>query len=207
MFVSRVFKTFSWKWNNFRSPELFSTFGVTHGILFVLKNNFHSVREIFPQNIFCWNIFHVWKYFFQILLQKYFSQEHFLFSYRFTQKRLASSWKKKKLRFILFIYLFCTLKRKVTASLMNFLFIRKNFSFPCEKMKILPELSPPSVSPDIYFSFCFTHENTFTSMKTFLHSLSQIKKKNSPKKKKFSLSFSLEIFPLWHLFSWKLLPL
>lgn len=103
LFVSRVFKTFSWKWNNFRSPELFSTFGVTHGILFVLKNNFHSVREIFPQNIFCWNIFHVWKYFFQILLQKYFSQEHFLFSYRFTQKRLASSWKKKKLRFILFI--------------------------------------------------------------------------------------------------------
>lgn len=62
-------------WNNFRSPELFSTFGVTHGILFVLKNNFHSVREIFPKNIFCWNIFLVLKYFFQILLQKYFSQE------------------------------------------------------------------------------------------------------------------------------------
>lgn len=156
-FFSSPENCFPLTWNNFRSPELFSTFGVTHGILFVLKNNFHSVREIFPQNIFfrlsCKNIFH---------------KKKMLFSYCFTQKRLVSSWKKKKLRFILFIYLFCTLKRKVTASLMNFLFIRENFSFPCEKMKILPELSPPSVSRDIYFSFCFTlkhfyfHENFFT---------------------------------------------
>lgn len=145
--------------------------------------------------------------FFRFSCKNIFHKKKMLFSYCFTQKRLVSSWKKKKLRFILFIYLFCTLKRKVTASLMNFLFIRENFSFPCEKMKILPELSPPSVSRDIYFSFCFTHENTFTSMKTSLHSLSQIKKKNSPKKKKFSLSFSLEIFPLWHLFSWKFLSL
>lgn len=156
-FFSSPENCFPLTWNNFRSPELFSTFRVTHGILFVLKNNFHSVREIFPQNIFfrfsCKNIFH---------------KKKMLFSYCFTQKRLVSSWKKKKLRFILFIYLFCTLKRKVTASLMNFLFIRENFSFPCEKIKIRPELSPPSVSRDIYFSFCFTwkhfyfHENFFT---------------------------------------------
>lgn len=78
-FFSSPENCFPLTWNNFRSPELFSTFGVTHGILFVLKNHFHSVREIFPQNILCWNIFHVWKYLFQILLQNIFHKKRFYF--------------------------------------------------------------------------------------------------------------------------------
>lgn len=109
-FFSSPENCFPLTWNNFRSPELFSTFGVTHGILFVLKNHFHSVREIFPQNILCWNIFHVWKYFFQIVLQKYFSQEKNVIFLLFHTETFSFLLKEKKVK-IYFIY-FALLKEK-----------------------------------------------------------------------------------------------